>query len=714
MTGGEEARAGAAGGEGGSNFIRDIVMEDLRTGKHGGRVATRFPPEPNGYLHIGHAKAICLDFGVAAEFRGTTNLRYDDTNPVTEDTEYVEAIEEDIRWLGFQWSGLYYASDYFEQIYEFAVVLIRKGLAYVDSLAEDQIREYRGNFYKKGVPSPYRDRTVEENLDLFARMRAGEFPDGAHVLRARIDLESQNMNMRDPILYRIKRAAHHRTGTKWVIYPMYDFAHPLSDAVERITYSICTLEFEAHRPLYDWFIKECEAFPSRQIEFARLNLTYTVMSKRKLLELVQRKLVSGWDDPRMPTLAGMRRRGYTPEAIRAFCERIGVAKNDSVVDVALLEHAVREDLERRAPRYMGVVRPLKLVIDNFPEGETDWLDCPNHPDDPSMGSRKVPFTREVFIERDDFREDPPPKFFRLAPGREVRLRYAGLVTCTSFARDASGAVAELHGTWDPASRGGTSPDGRVVKGTIHWVSAAHARVAEVRLYDRLFSVNDPNEVPEGGHFSDHLNPASLEAVADARVEPALAEVAPGARVQLERLGYFCADSRDHRADQPVFNRTVTLKDSWAKIERKADAARTPSAPARPDAPAAAVRPSGAPVARADLPPGKPEIVIDEFAKTDLRVGLVLEAEGVEGAKKLIRLSIDLGEGRARTIFAGVRPWYPDPSILVGRRVVVVANLKPRQMKFGTSEGMVLAAGDEKRGFTVVQADPAALPGDTVT
>ncbi|HEY5091089.1 MAG TPA: glutamine--tRNA ligase/YqeY domain fusion protein, partial [Polyangia bacterium] len=468
------------------NFVREQMAADRAAQRHGGRVATRFPPEPNGYLHIGHAKAICVDFGLAQEFGGSCNLRFDDTNPMTEDVEYVEAIQADIRWLGFEWSHLFYASDYFERLYELARKLIEKGRAYVDSLSEEQIREFRGDFYKKGKPSPYRDRSVAENLDLFERMRAGEFPEGAHVLRAKIDLETQNMNLRDPLLYRIRYAPHHRTGKTWCIYPMYDYAHPLSDAMEQITHSICTLEFESHRPLYDWCIHEAEVFPSQQIEFARLNLTYTVMSKRKLAELVQKKLVGGWDDPRMPTLAGLRRRGYTPEAIRAFCERIGVAKTDSLVDVGLLEHGLREDLNRRSPRVMAVLRPLKVVIDNFPEGEVRDLEAPLHPEDPSQGTRKVPFSREVYVDHDDFREDPPKDWFRLAPGREVRLRYACLIRCHEVIKDAAGEVVELRCSWDPGSWGGSAPDGRTVRGTLHWVSAAHAVPAEVRLYDRLF------------------------------------------------------------------------------------------------------------------------------------------------------------------------------------------------------------------------------------
>ena len=550
-----------------TDFIRAIIAEDVRAGKHSGRVATRFPPEPNGYLHIGHAKSICLNFGVAAEFGGTCNLRFDDTNPTTEDVEYVESIQEDVRWLGFEWSGEpRYASDYFEQLYEYAVHLIRAGKAYVDSLSADEIREYRGTLTQPGKESPYRNRSVNENLDLFARMRAGEFADGAHVLRAKIAMSSPNLTMRDPVLYRIRRAHHHRTGDTWCIYPMYDFAHPPSDAIELITHSLCTLEFEDHRPLYDWLVENLPV-PGRprQIEFARLNLTYTVMSKRKLLELVQEGHVSGWDDPRMPTIVGMRRRGYTPEAIRAFCDRIGVAKRENVVDVALLEHAIREDLNRRAPRVMGVLNPLKVVIENYPADRTEQFEIINNPEDPSAGCRLVPFSRELYIERDDFMEDPPKKFFRLAPGREVRLRGAYFVTCSGVVKDpASGEIVELRCTYDPATRGGDAPDGRKVKATLHWVSAAHALDVEVRLYDRLFNSENPGA---SGDFKADLNPASLQVLRGCKLEPSVAGAAPGTRYQFERLGYFSVDP-DSRGGRLVFNRTVTLKDTWAKIVQR--------------------------------------------------------------------------------------------------------------------------------------------------
>jgi glutaminyl-tRNA synthetase len=548
------------------DFIRAIVAEDAKAGRNGGRVATRFPPEPNGYLHIGHAKSICLNFGIAAEFGGVCNLRFDDTNPVKEDVEYVRAIETDVRWLGYEWAGEpRYASDYFETLYEYAVHLIRNGHAYVDSQSADQIRQGRGTLTEPGTSSPYRDRSVDENLDLFARMRAGEFADGTHVLRARIDMASPNINMRDPVLYRVRRAHHHRTGDDWCIYPMYDFAHPPSDAIELITHSLCTLEFEDHRPLYDWLIEHLPV-PARprQIEFARLNLTYTVTSKRKLLELVQQGHVKGWDDPRMPTIGAMRRRGYPPEAIRAFCERIGVAKRENLVDVASLEHAVREDLNRTAPRVMGVLNPLRVVIENYPEGQSETFEIVNNPEDASAGSRRVPFSRDLFIERDDFREDPPKKYFRLAPGREVRLRGAYFITCTDVVKDASGTITELRCRYDPATRGGDAPDGRKVKATLHWVSATHALDVEVRLYDRLFK----SEVPgTAGDFLSDLNPLSLEVLTAAKVEPSVAGAPSGTRYQFERLGYFCVDP-DTTPEKLVFNRTVTLKDTWARIEQR--------------------------------------------------------------------------------------------------------------------------------------------------
>ncbi len=545
-----------------SDFIRDIVAEDLRSGRHQ-RIVTRFPPEPNGYLHIGHAKSICLNFGIAREFGGVCNLRFDDTNPLKEDVEYVDSIQEDIRWLGFDWGErALYASDYFEQLYEFAERLVVDGNAYVDSLSADEIRAHRGTLTEPGRPSPYRDRPAAESLDLLRRMRAGEFPDGAHVLRARIDMASPNLNMRDPVLYRIRRATHHRTGDAWCIYPLYDFAHPLSDAIEGITHSICTLEFEDHRPLYDWLIEHGRpAAVPRQYEFARLNLNYTVMSKRRLLQLVDDGVVTGWDDPRMPTLSGMRRRGVPPEAIRAFCASVGVAKRNSTVDVGMLEHAIRDHLNRCSPRVMAVLRPLRVVIENWPAGRVDELEAVNNPEDPAMGTRRVPFSGELWIEEDDFREVPPPKYFRLSPGREVRLRWGYFVTCTGVVKDASGRVVEVRCTHDPATRGGNAPDGRKVKATIHWVSAAHAVDAEVRLYDRLFTAEEPG----GDEWMTQLNPQALEVLRGCKLEAGLAAAAPGSRWQFERMGYFCVDPLDSRPGAPVWNRTVTLKDTWARI-----------------------------------------------------------------------------------------------------------------------------------------------------
>jgi glutaminyl-tRNA synthetase len=550
-----------------SNFVRDIILEDLKTNKHSGRVQTRFPPEPNGHLHIGHAKAICIDFGLADEFGGHTNLRFDDTNPQREETEYVESIKADVNWLGYKWDGLFYASDYFDQLYEWAVKLIKDGKAYVDDLTADEIRKHRGTLTEPGKDSPYRNRSVEENLNLLERMRAGEFPDGSRVLRAKIDMASPNLNFRDPVMYRILHAEHHRTGNKWCIYPMYDYAHGQSDSIERVTHSLCTLEFEDHRPLYNWFIQQLGIFPSRQIEFDRLNLTYTLLSKRKLLQLVQEGRVSGWDDPRMPTLGGIRRRGYTPEAVRNFVGAIGVSKTNGSIELAMLEHFVREDLNKRAPRVMAVLRPLKVVIDNYPENQVEEMDAVNNPEDASAGTRKVPFSRVLYIEQDDFREDPPKGYFRLSRGREVRLRYGYLVTCTSVAKNDKGEVVEVRCTYDPATRGGNTPDGRKVKSTIHWVSAVHAIDAEVRIYETLFSKEDPSKVEEGKDVLDNLNPHSLEVVNHAKVEPSLANAAAGSRYQFERLGYFCVDP-DSKPGAPVFNRTVALKDTWAKVEKK--------------------------------------------------------------------------------------------------------------------------------------------------
>ncbi len=553
-----------------SSFLRDLIAEDVRTKKYGDAVIqTRFPPEPNGYLHIGHAKAICIDFGLADEFGGKTNLRFDDTNPEKEEQEYVDSIMKDVHWLGFQWDGLHYASDYFDQLYQWAVQLIRDGKAYVDDLSAEEIRKYRGTLTEPGKDSPHRNRTVEKNLDLFERMRKGEFPDGSRVLRAKIDMASPNLNMRDPVMYRILHAEHHRTGEKWPIYPMYDFAHGQSDSIEHVTHSICTLEFEDHRPLYSWFIEQLGIFPSQQIEFDRLGLTYTLLSKRKLLTLVQEKRVSGWDDPRMPTLSGIRRRGYTPEAIRNFCAAIGVSKTNGTLELAMLEHFVREDLNKRAPRVMAVLRPLKVVIDNYPEGQVDEVDAVNNPEDESAGKRKVPFSKVLYIEQDDFREDPPKQYYRLSPGREVRLRYGYFITATGVVKNDKGEVVEVHCTYDPTTRGGNAPDGRKVKSTIHWVSAAHAVDAEVRIYEKLFTKEDPNQVEEGQEFTANLNPNSLEVIRDAKLEPSLANAPVGARYQFERLGYFCADP-DSSPGHLVFNRTVALKDTWAKVEKKID------------------------------------------------------------------------------------------------------------------------------------------------
>lgn len=551
-----------------SNFIREAIEEDLRTGRFD-RVQTRFPPEPNGYLHIGHAKALCIDFGMAEIFGGICSLRYDDTNPVKEDIEYVDAIKEDIRWLGFDWGDReYYASDYFDQLYDLAVKLIKKGLAYVDDLSAEEIREYRGTLTEPGKESPWRNRSVEENLELFERMRKGEFPEGACTLRAKIDMASGNINMRDPVIYRIIHAAHHRTGDKWVIYPMYDFAHGQSDSIEGVTHSLCDINYEDHRPLYNWFIEKLDLRPVRQIEFARLNLTYTILSKRFLKKLVEAGVVSGWDDPRMPTLRGMRRRGYTSAAVRNFIDAVGVAKNENLIDIALLEHLVRDDLNKTALRVMGVLEPLKVVIANYPADQMEELEALNNPEDESAGTRKVPFSREIYIEKDDFRETPPPKYFRLAPGQEVRLRYGYIIRCQDFIKDpATGEVVEVHCTYDPETRGGYAPDGRKVKGTIHWVSAAHALEAEVRLYDRLFTEENPNKVDEGKSFMDYVNLDSLQVMPGCKVEPSLAGAAPGSRFQFERKGYFCVDP-DSTAERLVFNLTVNLRDTWAKIEQK--------------------------------------------------------------------------------------------------------------------------------------------------
>ncbi len=553
-----------------TNFIRDIVDQDVAAGKNGGRVHTRFPPEPNGYLHIGHAKAICISFGIARDYQGFCNLRFDDTNPEKEEVEYVDSIREDVRWLGFDWGDReYYASDYFDQLYQYALALIKKGKAYVCDLSPDEQRQHRGTFNGPGKDSPFRDRSEEENLDLFERMRKGEFDEGSRVLRAKIDMASPNITMRDPTIYRIKKASHHRTGDKWCIYPMYDFTHCISDSIEGITHSLCTLEFENNRPLYDWVLDQLGIHHPQQIEFARLNLSYTLLSKRILLKLVQQKIVSGWNDPRMPTISGFRRRGYTPSSIRAFCDKIGVAKFNSTIDIVMLENSIREELNKTAPRVMAVLDPLKVVITNYPEGKTEEMEATNNPEDLGAGSRKVPFSREIYIEREDFREDAPKKFFRLVPGGEVRLRYAYFIKCEEIVKDASGKITELHCTYDPQTRGGNNPpDGRKVKGTIHWVSAGHALKAEVRLYDHLFAAKDPSNFPEGQDILVNLNPKSLEMVSEALLEPSLKDAKPGERFQFERLGYFFADPIDSKPGQPAFNRTVTLRDAWEKIERK--------------------------------------------------------------------------------------------------------------------------------------------------
>ncbi|MBN2417035.1 glutamine--tRNA ligase/YqeY domain fusion protein [bacterium] len=686
------------------NFIRQIIDDDLKNGRNGGRVHTRFPPEPNGYLHIGHAKSICLNFGIAEDYKGLCNLRFDDTNPTKEEDEYVKSIVEDVRWLGFDWEDrLLYASDYFGQLCDYAERLIMDGKAYVCDLSADEIREYRGTLTEPGKESPYRDRSVDENLDLFRRMRRGEFADGEKVLRAKIDMASSNLNLRDPVMYRILHARHHRTGDTWCIYPMYDWAHGLEDSIEGITHSICTLEFEDHRPLYDWFLEQLGVHHPRQIEFARLNLSYTVMSKRKLLELVEKKLVDGWDDPRMPTISGLRRRGYTPESIRNFADRIGVAKRDSMVDIALLEHCIREDLNLRAPRVMGVLRPLKVVIENYPEDQVEWLDAVNNPEDPASGVRKVPFSRELYIEQEDFREDPPKKYYRLTPGREVRLRYAYFITCREVIKNpGTGEITELRCTYDPATRGGDSPDNRRVKATLHWVSRAHAVRAEVRLYDRLFTVENP--LAGGGDYLAQLNPESLTILKECMLEPSLEDPRSPIGYQFERQGYFTPDSRYSRPGSLVFNQTVSLKDTWARIEQKEK--QEPGKMITTDS-------SGTEVASGAHEPLKPEISFDDFAKIDLRVGMVLEAEPVEGAKKLIRLLVDVGEAKPRQIFAGIRSAYPDPGVLVGRPVAVVANLAPRKMSFGLSEAMVLSGGSDGR-LTVVTFDGDVRPGDTIT
>ncbi len=684
-----------------TDFIREIVNQDIASGKYKvGDIRTRFPPEPNGYLHIGHAKALWIDFGVARDYQGKTMLRMDDTNPVKEDVEYVDAIKEDIHWMGFDWEGdVRYASDYFEKMYEYAVLMIEKGLAYVDDQTADQIRETRGTLTEPGKESPWRNRSVEENLDLFKRMRAGEFADGAKVLRAKIDMASPNINFRDPVMYRILHATHHRTGDKWCIYPMYDWAHGLEDSIEGITHSLCTLEFEIHRPLYNWFLEQLPVHRPQQIEFSRLNLTYTVMSKRKLLKLVQEKHVNGWDDPRMPTICGFRRRGYTPTAIMDFLGRGGVTKFNGIIDIALLENSLREELNKTASRYMGVLNPLKVVLTNYPEGQIEWLEAVNNPEDPAAGTRKLPFGRELYIDRDDFREVPPPKYYRLAPGAEVRLRWGYFITCQEVVKDANGNIVELRCTYDPQTKGGNAPDGRKVKGTIQWVEATNAIDAEIRQYDRLFTKEDPDDLEEGQEdFLANLNPDSLHILHNCKLEPALGKLTPETRVQLERVGYFCADRYDYSPEHPVFNLTVSLKDSWAKIEKKEE-------PAKP-APKAEKKAEKKP---AEQPVNVAVIGVEDFAKLQLKVAKVLEAERVENADKLLKLQIDCGE--KRQIVAGVAAYYK-PEEIVGKLIVMVVNLKPAVIRGIESNGMLLAA-KKKNELRLLTVDGDIVPGANI-
>ena len=684
-----------------TDFIREIVNQDIASGKYKvGDIRTRFPPEPNGYLHIGHAKALWIDFGVARDYKGKTMLRMDDTNPVKEDVEYVDAIKEDIHWMGFDWEGdVRYASDYFEKMYEYAVLMIEKGLAYVDDQTADQIRETRGTLTEPGKESPWRNRSVEENLDLFKRMRAGEFADGEKVLRAKIDMASPNINFRDPVMYRILHASHHRTGDKWCIYPMYDWAHGLEDSIEGITHSLCTLEFEIHRPLYNWFLEQLPVHRPQQIEFSRLNLTYTVMSKRKLLKLVQEKHVNGWDDPRMPTICGFRRRGYTPTAIMDFLGRGGITKFNGIIDIALLENSLREELNKTASRYMGVLNPLKVVLTNYPEGQIEWLEAVNNPEDPAAGTRKLPFGRELYIDRDDFREVPPPKYYRLAPGAEVRLRWGYFITCQEVVKDANGNIVELRCTYDPQTKGGNAPDGRKVKGTIQWVEATNAIDAEIRQYDRLFTKEDPDDLEEGQEdFLANLNPDSLHILHNCKLEPALGKLTPETRVQLERVGYFCADRYDYSPEHPVFNLTVSLKDSWAKIEKKEEPAK-----AAPKAEKKAEKKA------AEQPVNVAVIGVEDFAKLQLKVAKVLEAERVENADKLLKLQVDCGE--KRQIVAGVAAYYK-PEEIVGKLIVMVVNLKPAVIRGIESNGMLLAA-KKKNELRLLTVDGDIVPGASI-
>ncbi len=678
-----------------THFIEDIINDDIKDAKNDGRVVTRFPPEPNGYLHIGHAKSICLNFGLAEKYSGTCNLRFDDTNPATEDVEYVDAIKEDIEWLGFKWDNLYFASDYFEKMYEHALTLIKDGKAYVESLPPDEIKVYRGDFNNPGKNSPFRDRSVDENITLFNKMKNGDFKDGEVCLRAKIDMQSPNMNLRDPVIYRIRHAKHHRTGNKWCIYPMYDWAHGLEDSIEGITHSLCTLEFENHRPLYDWFLNQLPVHKPRQIEFARLNLSHTVMSKRMLMQLVKEKHVTGWDDPRMPTVSGLRRLGIPASALRVFSDRVGIAKRENIVDYALLEHTVRDDLNETSRRLMGVLNPLKLVIENYPEDKEEFFDAPFHPMDDRWGGRRIPFCKELYIERDDFAEHPPKKWFRLSPGKEIRLRYACLVTCTDVIKDQEGNIVELRCTYDPDSRGGNAPDGRKVKGTSHWVSARHAVKMEIRQYDRLFKSDNPLKTDDGTTFLDNLNPDSLKIIDNCYGEPYIKELAPEDRIQFERIGYFVADRYNFSKQHPVFNRTVTLKDSWAKIEKnqKKQSLKKNNKKAKSE--------------------DSKYITIDDFTKLDLRVGVIQSVEHVDGADKLLKIMVDIGESAPRQVFAGIKKRFSNFENLTGKSVIVVANLKPRKMKFGISNGMILAATGGDSRLELAEIKGTVLPGDTV-
>lgn len=691
-----------------TDFIREIINEDIRSGKYQlGDIRTRFPPEPNGFLHIGHAKALCIDFGIARDYQGKCMLRMDDTNPSKEDVEYVDAIKEDVRWLGYQWEGeVRYASDYFEKMYEYAEMMIEKGLAYVDEQSAEEIRETRGTLTEAGKESPWRNRPMAENLDLFRRMRAGEFPNGAKVLRAKIDMAAPNINLRDPVMYRIQHTSHHRSGDAWCIYPMYDWAHGLEDSIEGITHSLCSLEFEIHRPLYDWFLRPLPVHKPRQIEFSRLNLNYTVMSKRKLLRLVQEKFVQGWDDPRMPTLCGLRRRGYTPSAIHAFLQRAGITKFNGITDVALLESCLRDELNQSSSRYMAVLKPLKLVISNYPAGQVEWLEAVNNPEDAAAGTRKIPFGRELYIDQDDFREVAPPKYFRLTPGQEVRLRWGYIIACEKVVKNADGSIAEVHCTYDPDSKGGNPVDGRKIKGTIHWVEASHAIDAELRLYDRLFAKEAPEDVEEGHDFVENLNPDALQVLSGCKIEPALATLKPEDRVQFERVGYFCADRYDYKPEKPVFNRTVGLKDSWAKIEKQDQKNNAPAAPA-PAAPVKGAEKAGAAPEKA--PENVALIGIEDFARLQLRTALVLAAEPVPNTDKLLKLQVDCGE--KRQIVAGIAKFY-QPADVVGKTIVMVANLQPATLCGVESQGMLLAA---KRGkeLRLLGVDGDIAPGAKV-